>query len=59
MEVKKDPKYRHGLNKSVIDIIKENNLTKAVKEPTRLASLLYIVCTANPGLVKSIHNIFF
>eukprot|EP00795_Rhopilema_esculentum_P015388 gene15388-6624_t len=56
MEVKKDPEYGHGVNQSVIDIIKENDLTQVVKEPTGLAELLDIVCTTNPDLVKSIET---
>ena len=52
--MKPNPQYGKEINKKLIDIVNENELTQVVREPTRGNNILDLIFTTNPGLISSV-----
>jgi hypothetical protein len=55
--VKPNPQYGKEINKKLIDIVNENDLTQVVREPTRGNNILDLMFTTNPGLISRLRCI--
>ena len=53
--VKPNPQYGYQVNQMMLDIAEEHGLQQTVHEPTRLDSILDLLFTTYPDLVKNVH----